>query len=400
MNNRKAIAFYLPQFHSIAENDKWWGKGFTEWDNVKKAQPLFKEHNQPNVPLNNNYYCLLDKDTLKWQVDLAKTYHIYGFCFYHYWFKNGKKLLEKPVEMFLNNKDLDIHFCLSWANEAWAKTWDGGHSAKKNEILMEQEYGDEQEWEKHFYYLLPFFKDKRYICMDNKPVMIIYKPNLIKNISKMIQLWKKLGRKNGIKDIIFMYQSPEGYFDGFEGEDEFNYLIRYEPLFSGYVKNKETFIEAKRNRAIFNGDNHFVKFCINSRRNLKKKYIKMRSIASKLIKKENKRYSGLRILDYDERWNCIIKAQKECQDSRIIPGGFVAWDNTPRKRNGIVYKGATPKKFEKYLKELITVSTYDQSNLLFINAWNEWAEGAYLEPDEKNRFGYLETVQRIFDREE
>lgn len=155
----KLIAFYLPQFHTFPENDEWWEKDFTEWTNVKRAMKLYSWQYQPRIPYKNNYYNLNDdfEATMKWQIGIAKRGGVYGFCFYHYWFKNGKRLLEKPVERFLENENLDINFCLSWANEPWTRTWDG----KQHDILMPQEYGDVDEWKDHFYYLLPFFKDGR-----------------------------------------------------------------------------------------------------------------------------------------------------------------------------------------------------------------------------------------------
>ena len=149
----KVVAFYLPQFHTIPENDEWWGKGFTEWVNVKKAKPIFKGHRQPRVPLNDNYYDLSQTETIRWQADLANKYGVYGFCFYHYWF-DGKLLLEKPAELLLEHKDIPLRFCFSWANEPWARTWDG----KQHQILMPQSYGEKKDWQRHFDYLLPFLK--------------------------------------------------------------------------------------------------------------------------------------------------------------------------------------------------------------------------------------------------
>ena len=149
----KIIAFYLPQFHTIPENDSWWGKGFTDWINVKKARPLFHGHQQPKIPQGDNYYDLSSPETIRWQAQLANKYNIYGFCFYHYWF-NGKLLLEKPAEMLLRHPDIPLRFCFSWANEPWARTWDG----KSHQILINQEYGNEDDWVKHFDYLLPFFQ--------------------------------------------------------------------------------------------------------------------------------------------------------------------------------------------------------------------------------------------------
>ena len=169
----KIIPFYLPQFHNIPENDEWWGNGFTEWTNIKSAKPLFEGHKQPKVPINGNYYDLLNDDVKIWQAELAKKYGIYGFCYYHYWF-NGKMLLEKPMEQMLTNHNIDIPFCICWANAAWTKAWVG----EEKKVLIPQTYGGRNEWEEHFFYFLPFFKDRRYIRENNKPVIIIYRPQI------------------------------------------------------------------------------------------------------------------------------------------------------------------------------------------------------------------------------
>ena len=184
----RVIAMYLPQFHRVKENDEWWGEGFTDWDAAKNAKPLYERHYQPHIPLNKNYYDLLKKETLQWQADLMKKYGIDGMCFYHYWFKEGKRILEKPAEILLENKDIDMPFCFCWANESWAKTWKAIPGANiwtidetKNEgddtkpvFLLEQEYGGCREWEEHFMYLLPFFRDKRYVRINNRPVFQFY----------------------------------------------------------------------------------------------------------------------------------------------------------------------------------------------------------------------------------
>jgi lipopolysaccharide biosynthesis protein len=162
-NRPKIITHYLPQFHSIPENDLWWGVGFTEWSNVRRAIPLFNGHVQPKKPLNDNYYDLTNPAVLREQVELARNFGIDGFCFYHYWF-NGKLLLEKPVELFVQDDRNNISFCFSWANEKWTRAWDG----KSNEVLIEQNYGCRLDWEKHFNYLLPFFQDKRNGNAENK----------------------------------------------------------------------------------------------------------------------------------------------------------------------------------------------------------------------------------------
>ena len=182
MSNIKVIAFYLPQFHAIPENDKSYGKGFTEWTNVKKAKPLFADHNQPRVPLNQNYYDLLEQGVMKNQADLAKKYGVYGFCYYHYWFADGKKLLEKPLETMLTDKSVDIPYCICWANENWTRRWDGGN----NEVIVEQNYGDRANITRHAQYLTQFFKDERYIKEDGRPLLLIYKPELIIRCRKYI----------------------------------------------------------------------------------------------------------------------------------------------------------------------------------------------------------------------
>ena len=178
----KIIAFYLPQFYTFPENDAWWGKGFTEWTNTRKAVPQFQNHYQPRVPYRDNYYTLTNSDAIAWQIAEAKKYGIYAFCFYHYWFANGKKLLEKPVELFLKNKDLNMNFCLSWANEPWTRSWDG----EQKQIIMPHEYGGEKEWRDHFFYLLDFFRDERYIKIKNRPLFVFYRPEIFPEFEKMI----------------------------------------------------------------------------------------------------------------------------------------------------------------------------------------------------------------------
>ena len=195
------VAFYLPQFHAIPENDEWWGEGFTEWTNMKKAKPLFEGHNQPRVPFGENYYNLLDSKTLRWQVDLANKYGIGGFCFYHYWF-DGHMLLEKPVEMFLADKSLELPFCICWANEHWTNQWVSG----ENKVLIEQRYGGEAEWREHFEYLLPYFKDNRYIRVDGKPLIVLYRPEIVDCLPEMLACWRKLAVENGLGGLTITYQ--------------------------------------------------------------------------------------------------------------------------------------------------------------------------------------------------
>jgi lipopolysaccharide biosynthesis protein len=197
----KIIAFYLPQFHEIPENNAWWGEGFTEWTNVKKAQPLYRGHYQPRIPLGQNYYDLCRIETLVWQTNIARNYGISGFCFYHYWF-NGKLLLEKPIELYLNHSECELPFCLCWANESWTNGW----VSENNDVIMPQTYGGESEWESHFLYLLKYFKDPRYITKDGKPLLVIYKPQEITNLPLMLDYYQKRALEHGFEGIHFAYQ--------------------------------------------------------------------------------------------------------------------------------------------------------------------------------------------------
>ena len=221
----KIIAFYLPQFHNIPENDEWWGDGFTEWTNVRKAKPYFEGHNQPEIPLNKYYYNLLDDNVKLWQAKLAKDYGVYGFCYYHYWF-NGKMLLEKPMEQMLKNKEINQHFCICWANEPWTKAW-----VNETKVLIPQKYGHEKEWKEHFDYLLPFFRDDRYIKHRGRPLMVIYRPQVIDCIGEMISYWNKLAKEAGFKDgLCFAYQT---YGMEEKGDDMFDYSIEFQPAYAG-----------------------------------------------------------------------------------------------------------------------------------------------------------------------
>lgn len=227
----KIIAFYLPQYHSFPENDAWWGKGFTEWDNVKSAKPLYDGHHQPKIPLNDNYYSLLSNEVLRWQADIARQYDIYGFCYYHYWF-DGKLLMERPMANMLKDKRVSIPFCISWANEDWTRAW----ARKDREVLISQTYGDKRDWENHFYYLLPFLKDERYICIDEKPVIIIYRPELISCRFEMLSLWKKLAVEAGLKGLCIMSQKSTYNLDKDMVGHLFDYRIEYQP---DYVRHKQ-----------------------------------------------------------------------------------------------------------------------------------------------------------------
>ncbi|MGL5056639.1 MAG: glycosyltransferase WbsX family protein [Fusobacteriaceae bacterium] len=342
----KLIAFYLPQFHRVKENDEWWGEGFTEWTNVKRSKPLYKNHNQPRVPLNNNYYDLSKKETLVEQAKLAKENNIFGFCFYHYYF-NGKNLLEKPAELLLENKEIDINYCFSWANEPWTRSWDG----KTKDVLMPQNYGDIEDWKRHFDYLLPFFRDERYIKKDNKPVFLIYRTNNIPNCEGMIEYWKKLSIKKGFSGIYLIET-----LNSFQKKpilESSEAVVEFEPMLT-------------------------MRYYLNPLTQVKR-----------LIRKK---IGLLDIVDYDKVWKNIIKRDESYSKQKCL-GAFVGWDNTPRKgKNGLIIKGSTPEKFGEYLKKQVQKNT---SDFLFINAWNEWAEGTYLEADTKNKNNFLKKIKEM-----
>lgn len=367
MNNidQKLIAFYLPQFHRIPENDEWWGKGFTDWVSVKKAEPMFPGHYQPRKPIHNNYYNLLDKKTLLTQAKQARNAGIYGFCIYHYWF-GETQLLEKPAENLLKWKDIGINYCFSWANESWVVSWskiaegnvwnnDIKKKTRMGDYLVEQKYGNESDWKRHFEYLLPFFRDNRYIKKDDRPVFVIYKPYNIKELSLMIKCWNNLAVENGLKGIFFIGTNDKKWRrKGLDG------MLLYEPSFSYFYEEGKTFYRAF----------YFYKFW-------------------ELLKQYGIEFPKL--VKYHTVWRKILSRSSK---KNVFPGIFVDFDSTPRMgKKGTVFIGAKPKKFEKYLKQFMKL--YADQEFIFITAWNEWGEGAYLEPDRKYGNQYLDIIKRV-----
>lgn len=345
----KPIAFYLPQFHQVPENDLWWGQGFTEWTNTRKAQSLFPGHYQPREPYQDYYYDLTDEKARMWQAQIAQKYGIYGFCYYHYWFK-GKRLLEKPFNDVLQKGEPDFPFCLSWANEPWTRRWDGWI----HDVLMPQDYGNEDDWKEHFEFLIKAFMDKRYIKVNNKPLFIIYRPDSIPRCEEMLLYWQNLAIQSGLEGIYFV-----ATLNGFPIPvvSGFNAYLEFEPLYS-ITHSGQNFL-----RAI---DGYQQKF---------------------------------NVLDYDQLWNCILDRTNLKKNIKTFPGAFIDWDNTARVGNrSLIFKGSSPEKFSYYLSQQIknTLNT-NYTEFLFINAWNEWAEGTYLEPDKKYEYQYLEAVKKALD---
>ena len=374
----KVIPVYLPQFHTIPENDEWWGKGFTEWVNVKDAKPLFEGHNQPRKPLNGNYYDLSNIEVLKWQCKLAKKYGIYGFCMYHYWF-NGHLLLEKPMEMLLAHPEIDINYCISWANHDWTDAWKASDRAPK--VLIAHNFDDEQDWVRHFNYMLPFFKDPRYMSYDNKPFMVIYVPNLIRKLEKMLTLWTQMAKENGFNGLTYIYQSASSSFDNSWNHTLFDYGVEMNPGYVGMAFGK-------RNSTVFP---KLMKYSREIKRLL--------HIQSSLL--PQKKVQEVGISNYDLTWQRILSLRPTDNGPKMIPCAFTDWDNTPRhKKRGYAYVGVTPEKFKWYFSKLLdNAKKYYHTDMVFVFAWNEWAEGGYLEPDEKNGYGFLEAIKESLDKQ-
>jgi len=365
----RPIAIYLPQFHPILENDEWWGKGFTEWTNVVNAKPLFKGHYQPHLPADLGFYDLRLEETRIAQAELAKQHGIYGFCYYHYWF-NGKRMLETPLNRKLENPKEDFPFMLCWANENWTRIWDG----QEKEILLEQKYSETDDIE-HIRALIIYFKDSRYITVDGKPVMVIYKSSRITDIKSTIKTWRNEASKAGLELYLcrmdaFGNYGNEYLKDGFDAaidfepfsvkRDEFNYQFKWK-----FIKNKTSLW-----------------------------YLKYK-LASNHDREEmvNKLYSEI---DYEEYVDFVMNYPE--YNYKCFPGITPMWDNTARKKeNYFLFRNSNPGKYQQWLQhEVNKFKPYSKNeNFLFINAWNEWAEGNHLEPCQKWGKKYLEATKRV-----
>lgn len=355
----KVIAMYLPQFHPVAENNKWWGEGFTEWTNVGRAKSLFKGHYQPRVPADLGYYDLRIPEVRQLQADMAKSHGIDGFCYYHYWFGNKRRLLERPFNEVLKLGEPDFPFMLCWANESWhEKFWDNKGGVSKN-LLMEQIYGDESEYEEHFYSLLDAFKDQRYIKFENKPAFMIYEPLKFPEISKFIKRWQELALKNGLDGIHFIGQTQHA---GVEKEKIIN--LGFDAI------NAVRIYDVLQKKA-----------------NLNRAFTKLKRVIFKTALYEQYSDAVQYLTDKD------FDAANDVYPT-ILPG----WDHTPRSgKGGFLLHNYTPEIFAKHVKNVFKIleKKPEANKIAFVKSWNEWAEGNYLEPDMKYGKSFLEVIKRI-----
>ena len=350
--NARVIAYYLPQFHPIPENDDWWGKGFTEWTNVGKAQQLFSGHYQPRVPADLGYYDLRVPEVREAQAELAKNAGVEGFAYWHYWWA-GKRLIERPFNEVLQSKKPDFPFCLAWANETWSGIWLGN----PGKILMEQTYPGKEDYEKHFYAILEAFHDPRYIKVDGKPLFVVYRPLNIPDVSAYFDLWNNLAVKNGLKGIYFVgvggpYQAKKILDLGFDGVNTTG------------TYDAKTKIEGRI------------------------KHILRMKIAEKVGGVMLNKYN------YEDIINNLYTEHEKIET--VYPSILPQWDNSPRSgRRSVIYTGSTPELFKKNIQTALDLINHkkDEHKILFLKSWNEWAEGNYVEPDLKYGHGYLDALK-------
>jgi len=358
MEKKRLIAINLPQFHPFKENDEWWGKGFTEWTNVVKARPRFQGHYQPHLPADTGFYDLRLPEARQMQADMAKEYGIYGFCYYHYWF-NGKQLMERPVKEILESQKPDFPFMLCWANENWTRAWNG----EQKEILIKQEYSEKDDIVHMEYLCTNVFKDSRYIKINGKPFFVVYRPNIIPDIHKTISTWRNIAKKHNIDLYLgFMRaekeQGPDLLRKGFDVSIDFHPHMEI---------RKKWWLDI--NAWIDGFREHFLR---------------------------RKDYIMPTLYDYNKYTKAIMSQQKPSY--KQYPGITPGWDNSARRvgKSFHALTNSTPAAYGKWLHHILnTFKPFsEEENFIFINAWNEWAEGNHLEPDQKWGLAYLEETKK------
>ncbi|MBQ2912598.1 MAG: glycoside hydrolase family 99-like domain-containing protein [Bacteroidales bacterium] len=363
----KVIAFYLPQYHRTKENDEWWGTGFTEWTNVAMAKPLFRGHYQPKIPTELGFYDLRFAEVREEQARLAREAGIDAFCYWHYWFGNGKKLLNMPFEKVVSSGKPDFPFCLAWANHSWyKKSW---KSTAKNfelprgsKLLAEQTYPGLDDIDNHFYYLLSAFRDDRYLKIDNRLVFVIYDPLGMPDWELFKSRWQELSRKEGLGGFFFIAHTlKREYIERIKekGFDAINFSSHHQAF-----PKKEAAYGLKKYLSV-----------LRNTYAIKPQVIEY-SRAIELMKSE---------LFYDE---CIYPT--------IIPN----WDHTPRSGNfGTCFNNCTPDLFKDHVNYMLSVIRHKQTpnQVLFLKSWNEWGEGNYMEPDIRYGDAHIRTLKRCLE---
>lgn len=363
----RLIAYYLPQYHPIPENDKWWGKGFTEWTNVTRAKPLFRGHKQPRFPADLGYYDLRVPEVREAQADLAREYGIEGFCYYHYWFGNGKQLLERPFNEVLTSGSPDFPFSLCWANQTWKGIWFGGDTSK---ILIEQTYPGKDDFQKHFDYLRRAFDDKRYIRIDGKPLFQVYMPLEIPDLRMFTDLFREMAHRAGLGGIYLLagwvpldWRPIENGFDGVIGS-EHSTLRYYTAQFYENLSNPARLMQ----RALY-------------------------KLGFRVQLDAEKRKRPM-VVEYKDAIRYLVSENDFDYD--YFPMAIPNWDNSARAGvKSLVFDNSTPELWKEHLRTAIkkVSGLPEEHQIVMIKSWNEWAEANYLEPDVEYGLRYLEAVK-------
>lgn len=358
MSKPRVIAFYLPQFYPTPENDEWWGKGFTEWTNVRKAQPLFNGHDQPKIPGELGYYDLRDIKIREQQAELARRGGIEGFCYWHYWF-NGRRLLDRVFSEVIESGKPDFPFCLCWANHSWyKKTWD---KSKGDKLLIEQTYGGEEDYKRHFEAMLPAFKDPRYITVDGRLLFGLFAPTDFHEFRLFASVWNNLAHKNGLAGFHFFgYTTCPWYYNKIM-------TAGYDSVVMDYV------------RTVTN----------------------TRSLFYRLVKHIQTRMGlphPVKYIDYVKKSIPLFDA-----NLNLFPSIDPNFDHSPRSGSkGTILFNSTPELWGELCDGIFdkTASRQRQDNIVFIKAWNEWGEGNYLEPDARHGMAYIDVLKQAIDRQD
>ena len=372
----RVIALYLPQYHPIPENDRWWGKGFTEWTNVAKAKPLFRGHYQPKVPTELGFYDLRMPEIREQQAELAKEAGIEGFCYWHYWFGNGRRLLERPFNEVLKSGKPDFPFCLGWANHTWtSKTWNKEKRTNTPSILLEQLYPGERDYINHFNSVLPAFKDKRYIMVDGKPFFLIFDPLGFGDVKNFIHCWNRLANENGFSGIHFVGVGSASFRrDKKSGYNFFHVNSEKE----NYLKIMELGFDAVNSVGLTRG------------------ILKAQGIAQMYFKAFLKRVCNINIVDTIKQKN--LNKNLFCEEDKwenVYPTIIPNYDRTPRTNLDTIVIDSSPEEFKKSIKKCLELVKHKdkEHQIIIVKSWNEWGEGNYMEPDIMYGRGYIDAMR-------